>query len=64
MGRLPGKKTPNVMATNRLKRPRDPLQLAKLIGDAGQFGKTGTEEWTAFFRDPSGNLLTLGERRF
>ena len=24
---------------------------------------SGTEEWMAFFRDPSGNLLTLVERR-
>lgn len=31
--------------------------------DAGTFGKKGGEEWMAFFRDPSGNLLGLAERR-
>ena len=31
--------------------------------EAGQFGKKGTEEWMAFFKDPSGNLLGLVERR-
>lgn len=31
--------------------------------DDGDFGKKGTEEWMAFFRDPSGNLLALVERR-
>ena len=31
--------------------------------DAGQFGAAGAEEWMAFFRDPSGNLLALVERR-
>ena len=31
--------------------------------DAGDFGKKGTEEWMAFFRDPSGNVLALVERR-
>jgi hypothetical protein len=28
-----------------------------------QFGKAGTEEWMAFFRDPSGNPLALVGRR-
>jgi len=31
--------------------------------DEGDFGKKGTEEWMAFFRDPSGNTLALVERR-
>ncbi len=31
--------------------------------EAGSFGKKGGEEWMAFFRDPSGNLLGLAERR-
>jgi methylmalonyl-CoA/ethylmalonyl-CoA epimerase len=31
--------------------------------DTGTFGKLGGEEWMAFFRDPSGNLLALVERR-
>jgi methylmalonyl-CoA/ethylmalonyl-CoA epimerase len=31
--------------------------------DAGEFGKKGVEEWMAFFKDPSGNLLALTERR-
>ena len=29
----------------------------------GQFGKAGEEEWMAFFKDPSGNLLALTELR-
>jgi catechol 2,3-dioxygenase-like lactoylglutathione lyase family enzyme len=29
----------------------------------GEFGKRDMEEWMAFFRDPSGNLLGLVERR-
>jgi methylmalonyl-CoA/ethylmalonyl-CoA epimerase len=31
--------------------------------DAGQFGAPGEEEWMAFLRDPSGNLIGLVERR-
>ena len=31
--------------------------------DAGLFGRTGEEEWMAFFRDPGGNLLGLATRR-
>ncbi len=31
--------------------------------DAGHFGKKGIEEWMAFFRDPSGNMLALVQRR-
>ena len=31
--------------------------------EAGNFGKRGNEEWMTFFRDPSGNLLGLVERR-
>lgn len=31
--------------------------------DAGDFGKKGNQEWMAFFRDPSGNLIGLVERR-
>jgi predicted enzyme related to lactoylglutathione lyase len=31
--------------------------------DAGHFGKKGTEEWITLFRDPSGNILGLVERR-
>jgi methylmalonyl-CoA/ethylmalonyl-CoA epimerase len=31
--------------------------------DAGQFGPAGDEEWMAFFRDPSGNVLALHARR-
>jgi methylmalonyl-CoA/ethylmalonyl-CoA epimerase len=31
--------------------------------DTGEFGKKGIEEWMAFFKDPSGNLLALTERR-
>ena len=31
--------------------------------DLGQFGKKGSEEWMAFFRDPSGNTLALVEKR-
>jgi catechol 2,3-dioxygenase-like lactoylglutathione lyase family enzyme len=30
---------------------------------AGDFGKRGVEEWMAFFKDPSGNLVGLVERR-
>ena len=30
---------------------------------AGLFGRTGEEEWMAFFRDPGGNLLGLATRR-
>jgi catechol 2,3-dioxygenase-like lactoylglutathione lyase family enzyme len=31
--------------------------------DAGQFGAPGEEEWMAFLRDPSGNMIGLVERR-
>lgn len=31
--------------------------------DEGRLGKKGVEEWMAFFRDPSGNLLALVSRR-
>lgn len=31
--------------------------------ETGEFGKKGVEEWMAFFKDPSGNLLALTERR-
>ena len=31
--------------------------------EAGNFGKKGAEEWMAFFKDPSGNLIGLIERR-
>lgn len=31
--------------------------------DDGRLGKKGTEEWMAFFRDPSGNLLALVSQR-
>ena len=31
--------------------------------ETGQFGKKGVEEWMAFFKDPSGNLIGLVERR-
>jgi hypothetical protein len=31
--------------------------------DTGTFGKKGNEEWMAFFKDPSGNLLGLVEKR-
>jgi methylmalonyl-CoA/ethylmalonyl-CoA epimerase len=31
--------------------------------ESGDFGKRGTEEWMAFFRDPSGNTLALVEKR-
>ena len=31
--------------------------------DTGTFGKKGNEEWMAFFKDPSGNLIGLVERR-
>ena len=31
--------------------------------DAGNFGKKGNQEWMAFFKDPSGNLLGLVEKR-
>jgi len=31
--------------------------------EAGDFGKKGSEEWMAFFRDPSGNMLALVEKR-
>jgi methylmalonyl-CoA/ethylmalonyl-CoA epimerase len=31
--------------------------------EAGDFGKKGNEEWMAFFKDPSGNLVGLVERR-
>ena len=31
--------------------------------EAGNFGKPGGEEWMAFLRDPSGNLLALAARR-
>lgn len=31
--------------------------------DGGNFGKKGSQEWMAFFKDPSGNLLGLVERR-
>jgi methylmalonyl-CoA/ethylmalonyl-CoA epimerase len=31
--------------------------------DTGQFGAPGEEEWMAFLRDPSGNLIGLVERR-
>ena len=41
------------------------LQPPQMIqrDEAGNFGKKGVEEWMAFFRDPSGNLLALVERR-
>lgn len=29
----------------------------------GSFGKKGNEEWMAFFKDPSGNLIGLVEKR-
>jgi methylmalonyl-CoA/ethylmalonyl-CoA epimerase len=31
--------------------------------EAGNFGKRGSEEWMAFFKDPSGNLLGLVAKR-
>jgi catechol 2,3-dioxygenase-like lactoylglutathione lyase family enzyme len=31
--------------------------------DAGQFGKKGSEEWMAFFKDPSENILALVGKR-
>ena len=31
--------------------------------ETGTFGLKGGEEWMAFLRDPSGNLLGLAERR-
>jgi methylmalonyl-CoA/ethylmalonyl-CoA epimerase len=31
--------------------------------EVGVFGKPGTEEWMAFFSDPSGNLLAIATRR-
>lgn len=31
--------------------------------EAGELGKKGVEEWMAFFKDPSGNLLALIELR-
>lgn len=31
--------------------------------EAGHFGPAGSEEWMAFFRDPSGNLLALATRK-
>jgi methylmalonyl-CoA/ethylmalonyl-CoA epimerase len=31
--------------------------------EAGEIGKKGAEEWMAFFKDPSGNLLALTEVR-
>jgi methylmalonyl-CoA/ethylmalonyl-CoA epimerase len=31
--------------------------------ETGDFGKKGAEEWMAFFKDPSGNILALTERR-
>ncbi len=31
--------------------------------ETGEFGKKGIEEWMAFFKDPSGNILALTERR-
>lgn len=31
--------------------------------DAGTFGKPGNEEWMAFFRDPSDNVLALVTQR-
>jgi len=31
--------------------------------DEGRLGKKGIEEWMAFFRDPSGNLLALVTQR-
>jgi catechol 2,3-dioxygenase-like lactoylglutathione lyase family enzyme len=31
--------------------------------DAGTFGKPGNEEWMAFFKDPSGNVLALATQR-
>ena len=31
--------------------------------DEGRLGKKGVEEWMAFFRDPSGNLLALVSQR-
>ena len=31
--------------------------------DIGHFGKPGTEEWMAFTKDPSGNILALATRR-
>jgi methylmalonyl-CoA/ethylmalonyl-CoA epimerase len=31
--------------------------------EAGHFGKKGNEEWMAFFKDPSGNLLGLVTKR-
>lgn len=31
--------------------------------ETGEFGKKGVEEWMAFFKDPSGNILALTERR-
>jgi catechol 2,3-dioxygenase-like lactoylglutathione lyase family enzyme len=31
--------------------------------DEGRLGKKGTEEWMAFFKDPSGNLLALVAQR-
>jgi methylmalonyl-CoA/ethylmalonyl-CoA epimerase len=31
--------------------------------ETGDFGKKGVEEWMAFFKDPSGNILALTERR-
>lgn len=47
------------------KRGVDFLQAPAMVhrDDAGDFGKKGAEEWMAFFKDPSGNLIALTERR-
>lgn len=47
------------------KRGVDFLQPPAMIhrDETGELGKKGVEEWMAFFKDPSGNLLALTERR-
>lgn len=39
----------------------DPHMIFK--DEQGLFGKAGTEEWMAFFADPSGNTLALASRK-
>lgn len=55
----------NSAVTELKKRGVSFMQPPALIhrDDAGHFGKKGIEEWMAFFRDPSGNMLALVQRR-
>ena len=55
------KKTVNSLRKRGVSFLQPPAMIHK--DEAGELGKKGAEEWMAFFKDPSGNLLALTELR-